>query len=129
MTSSPECDFIIPPIIEEGDGHSPPVSPTFTSESSIGLGGGQENAFDAIVRDLESWLDDMGREESPLLEQPPSNPMRIKRETKIAYIPYSDEHLPKLSDLLIAGQFKFMQMLANESSEISLDSRILHKFL
>ena len=102
ISCSPEWELKqivdIPPRINEGE----PSSPTGISDSSTRTSA-NEFAFDAIVKDLECWLDEISSE-SPLSEDPPVGPLNLKKETKIAYIPYSDEHLPKLSDLLISGE-------------------------
>ncbi|KAI6653165.1 hypothetical protein LOD99_3692 [Oopsacas minuta] len=99
VTCSPDWELkqsvTIPPTIEEGDSSSP----TGISDSSTRTSA-NEFAFDAIVKDLESWLDEISND-SPLLEEPPACPLRLRKEAKINYIPCSDEHLPKLSDLLI----------------------------
>ena len=104
IACSPEWELkqnvIIPPTIEEGDSSSP----TGVSDSSTWTSA-NEFAFDTIVKDLESWLDEISKDDSPLLEEPSCNPLRMKKETKIAYIPYNDDHLPKLSDLLITGDY------------------------
>ena len=125
ITCSPEWELkqnvIIPPTIDEGDSSSP----TGVSDSSTWTSA-NEFAFDTIVKDLESWLDDISKDESPLLEEPTSNPLREKG-TKVPFIPCKDDHLPKLSDLLITGEYsRRIKIIISMCSDLNLLVQIVH---